>query len=105
VDISGPARSAGDKTDLLTPSTPVVPANVPDRFNEGTFTNKELVHDSEITDLKARVSFLEGRSNFLTGAGWAIGIFIVIVFAFIRYFWKGILKVMLAELSPPTPKS
>jgi hypothetical protein len=98
-----PARNAREKTDLLTPTTPVVPTNLPDRYNEGIFTTKEQMHDAEIADLKGRVLFLEGRSNFVTGAVWAIGILFAVSLAVLKLFWRGIVQVLLLEIQPRSP--
>jgi hypothetical protein len=86
--------------DLSAPTTPVIPPGVPDRFNEGLFTAKEQVHDEQIAGLTTRVSGLEGHSNFIDGAMWAIGILFITTVGLLKLFWKGIVKVVLAEAQP-----
>jgi hypothetical protein len=82
---------------LSAPTTPVIPPGVPNGFNEGLFTAKEQFHDQQIADLLTRMSSMESHSNFVDGAMWAIGILFVVAVALLKLFWKGIVKVILAE--------
>ena len=93
--------------DLLrtSPTAPAIPPSTPDRFDEGLFTAKEQVHDTQISDLSVRVTFLEGRSSFLSGAFWAIAILFASIVGLLKLFWKGIVKVLLAEAAAHTPTS
>jgi hypothetical protein len=97
------AQSQNSAPDLSTPSIPVIPPGTPDRFNEGLFTAKEQFHDQQIADLIGRVSSLEGRSNFLSGVIWALGILIAVFLTTVKLFWKGIIKVILAEADSRPP--
>jgi hypothetical protein len=85
---------------FLQTSGPVVPEDIATHFNEGLFTAKEQVHDQQINDLSGRVSSIEGTLNRISGAAWALTFFSVGLVAFIRVFWKGIVRVVLDEAGP-----
>jgi hypothetical protein len=76
-----------------------VPGNI-SNFNEGIFSEKEQVHDVEITDLQNRMGTVEGTANEVRGAMWAFGIFWFLGLGSIKMFWKGILRVALNEIDP-----
>ena len=101
--LPSPANNQGKNTspNLLNtaPSTPVLPPGTQDRFNEGLFTAKEQVHDAQILDLTGRVSSLEGKSYWISGFVWALGFLIIFFVGFLKLFWRGIVKVILAEHS------
>jgi hypothetical protein len=88
-----------------TPNNPVIPPGTADRFNEGLFTAKEQVHDAEIDNLTTRVSSLEGKSYWISGAVWAVGFLIVFFVGVLKLFWRGIIKVIVAEVGEPLIKS
>jgi hypothetical protein len=108
---SSPLHLSIEPPNLSTPTAaPVIPPGTPDRFNEGLFTAKEQVHDEQIAGLTIRVSSLEGHSNFIDGAMWAIGILFVVTVGLLKLFWKGFVKVILAQadvqpMSPPATHS
>jgi hypothetical protein len=84
---------------LLEPRVPVVPPNI-GNFNEGVFSAKEQFHDLQISDMGMRLRNIEGTINWMSGVIWAAGIFFVIVVACLKLFWKGIARVVIAEVTP-----
>jgi len=86
-----------------------IPADMTTHFDPNVFTEKEQTHDQLITDLLKRVGDLETTSSWLKGgvSGFLLAAGLILVF--IRLFWKGIVTLILNEVSPhlmnPSPAS
>lgn len=91
----------GGVPNLSAPASPRVGQDLPDRFDLGVFSKAEQVHDTEIARLDERVYSLESRINEARGVFWGFGVFFGLVISFIGVFWRGILKLMLNEVSTP----
>jgi hypothetical protein len=95
---------ANTPPNLLLPAPPVVPSNIAE-FNEGIFSEKEQIHDIQLTDLGKRVETLEGTSNWVKGALWAIAFIFVALLSVLGTFWRGIVRVILLEVEPRIARS
>lgn len=84
-------------TNLNAGLSPVIP---PTYFNEGVFSQEERTHDTQISDITGRVQNLEGTSYWVRGVVYGAGFFILLLAAFVRAFWRGIVRVVLNEADP-----
>ncbi len=92
--------TAPNAPNLLEKTAPVIPSNIGNQFNEGIFTAKEQVHDTQIAELLTRVSNLEGTSNWAKGVFYGFLVFGGLVIGFLGRFWKGMLLTVINEACP-----
>lgn len=83
---------------------PVTPLDIPNTYSEGFHSATERIHEYQINDLTQRFGTLEGTSSWVKGALWGIGIFVASLGLFVKTFWKGIVRSVLAEVDPKISK-
>jgi hypothetical protein len=93
--------------ELVPPSKPqsAFPESPPDRFDFGRLSSFNEVHESAIKDLQQRVRDIEASVNW--GRGVVAGALVLILglAAFLKSFWKSILRLLVNESAAKTTDS
>ena len=97
----GPPPAKTVPSELTIQQSKVAPSDLPDRFEFGRQSALTNVHETQITDLLARMRSVESSISWGRGGIAAIVFVFAALVMFLKAFWKPILRMLLHEASPP----